>query len=165
MLTPTFADKQRIVARLIAALREEWEGFKRAAKAAQAAATDPDSKAENKYDTRNLEASYLARGVAFRVAETEAVLAEWEAMPLPDFSAMRPVGVGALVVLENEDGALGYFLGPGGGGVSVVHEGLEVTAITASSPLGKQLMKRQEGALFLMESGPRRLRTTLVAVC
>ena len=106
-MAPTLADKQRIAARIIDSLREELHGFTRAAKAAQAAATDPDSKAENKYDTRNLEASYLARGVAFRVAETEATLAEWEAMPLQDFSAMRPVGVGALVILANEDGAVG----------------------------------------------------------
>ncbi len=164
-MAPTLADKQRIAARIIDSLREELHGFTRAAKAAQAAATDPDSKAENKYDTRNLEASYLARGVAFRVAETEATLAEWEAMPLQDFSAMRPVGVGALVILANEDGEVGYFLGPGGGGICVAHEGREVTVITSTSPVGQQLLKRQEGAIFMMLSGSRRLRTVIFSVC
>ncbi len=161
----TSAEKHVITNGVIAALRAELDGFTRAAKAAQAAATDPDSKAENKYDTRNLEASYLARGVAFRLVETETALAEWEAMPPQDFSGMRPAGVGALVVLENQHGPAGYFIGPGGGGITVEHEGLEITVITAASPLGRQLIKRQEGSIFLMESGDRRLETVILSVC
>lgn len=157
--------KAAITAKIIASLRAELDGFTRAAREAQDAATDPDSKAENKYDTRNLEASYLARGVAFRVAETEGALSEWEAMPPQDFSAMRPVAVGALVVLENSQGPAGYFIGPGGGGIGVEHEGLEVTVITASSPMGRQLMKRREGEVFLLESGGRSLETVILSVC
>lgn len=162
-MTP--ADKSAVVERILAALRAELDGFTRAAKAAQAAATDPDSKAENKYDTRNLEASYLARGVAFRVAETEAALSEWEAMPPRDFSDLRPATTGALIVLENAHGPAGYFLGPGGGGITVEHEGLEITVITASSPLGKQLLNRREGEIFLLETGPRKERTLITSVC
>jgi hypothetical protein len=156
--------KTAIAAKITAVLSQELEGYTRAAKAAQAAATDPDSKAENKYDTRNLEASYLARGVAFRVVETQAALAEWEALPPQDFSAMLPVAVGALIVLESAQGPAGYFMGPGGGGVSVEHEGLEITVITPASPLGKQLLKRREGEIFLLETESRRERTLIVAV-
>ena len=160
----TFPGKQSIIVSIIASLRAELEGLTRAARAAHAAATDPDSKAENKYDTRNLEASYLARGVAFRVAGIEASLAGWEAMPPQDFSAMRPVGVGALVMLENPQGPAGFFIGPGGGGISVEHDGLEITVITAASPLGQQLLKRREGEVFLMDSGSRREQTVITAV-
>jgi hypothetical protein len=161
----TSADKSAVMELILAALRAELDGFTRAAKAAQAAATDPDSKAENKYDTRNLEASYLARGVAFRVAETEAALAEWEAMPPRDFSDLRPAATGALIVLENAHGPAGYFLGPGGGGITVEHEGLEITVITAFSPLGKQLLNRREGEIFLLETGPRQERTLITSIC
>ena len=162
----TNLNRKTIIAALVAeALRRELDGFLKAAKAAQAAATDPDSKAENKYDTRNLEASYLARGVAFRVAETEAALSDWESMPPLDFSGMRPVGVGALVILENRDGATGYFVGPGGGGITVEQEGLEVTVITPESPVGRQLMKQREGAIFYLESGGQRLETVIAEVC
>ncbi len=157
-------DKAAIRSRILAALRAELDGFTRAAKAAQSAATDPDSKAENKYDTRNLEASYLARGVAFRVAETETALAEWEAMPPQDFSAMLPVAVGALVLLEASQGPVGYFMGPGGGGTGVVFEGLEITVITPASPLGKQLMKRREGEVFFLETGSRKEQAVISEV-
>ena len=160
----TFPGKTAIADQIIAALRRERDGFNSAAKAAQAAATDPDSKAENKYDTRNLEASYLARGVAFRVVETEAALAEWEAMPPQDFSAMQPVAVGALVILESDHGPAGYFMGPGGGGISVEHDGMEITVITPASPLGKQLMKRREGDVFLLEIGNRKEPATITEV-
>ncbi len=160
----TIEDKQTITTMIIAALREELDGFTRAAKAAQAAATDPDSKAENKYDTRNLEASYLARGVAFRLAETQSALTEWESMPLKDFSVMHPVDTGALVVLEGKHGPVTYYLGPGGGGCTVSHEGHEVTVITLDSPLGKQLRQRREGEVFLLESGPRREPVTILTV-
>jgi transcription elongation GreA/GreB family factor len=42
---------------------------------------------------------------------------------------------------------------------------LEITVITAASPLGRQLIKRQEGSIFLMESGDRRLETVILSVC
>ena len=60
---------------------------------------------------------------------------------------------------------MGYFLGPGGGGICVAHEGREVTVITSTSPVGQQLLKRQEGAIFMMLSGSRRLRTVIFSVC
>ncbi|MDB6072110.1 MAG: hypothetical protein JWL81_3281 [Verrucomicrobiales bacterium] len=161
----TSEDKREVSVKVVEALKRELDGFLKAARAAQAAATDPDSKAENKYDTRNLEASYLARGVAFRVAETEAALSAWESMPPQDFSEMRPVGVGALVVLENRDGSAGYFVGPGGGGITVEHEGMEVTVITPESPVGRQLMKQREGAIFYLESGGQRVETVIAEVC
>ena len=160
----TADDKSAIASKITEALRRELDGFHRAAKAAQTAATDPDSKAENKYDTRNLEASYLARGVAFRVVETAAALSDWEAMPPQDFSAMLPIAVGALVMLENRHGTSGYFLGPGGGGTTVEHNGMEITVISSDSPMGKQLVKRREGERFLLETGNQREATTIPAV-
>ena len=160
----TAPEKAVIAEKIMAALHRELDGFIAAAKAAQAAATDPDSKAENKYDTRNLEASYLARGVAFRVVESEVALSEWGAMPPLDFSDRRPIGAGALVVLENEQGRAGYFIGPGGGGITVEHDGMDITAITAVSPLGRQLHGRKEGDTFLLDSGGRRLTTVIFSV-
>lgn len=158
-------DKKQITAKIIEALRKEADGYRRAAQAAQAAATDPDSKAENKYDTRTLEASYLARGVAVRVVETEQALAEWEAMPIRDFSTMMPVAVGALVFLENAHGRTVCYIGPGGGGISVDYDGDEVLVITPSSPLGKQLMRRREGEFLLLKTGDTLQETVISLVC
>ena len=161
-MTP--ADKDAIARKIIAALQAELSGFTKAAREAQAAATDPDSKAENKYDTRTLEASYLARGVAFRVAETGEALAAWESLPPLDFSAMKPAATGALVLLENRHGPAGYFIGPGGGGTTVEHEGVEITVITSVSPMGKQLLHRREGEMFYLETGGGKEQTLIAAV-
>lgn len=158
-------DKKQITAKIVNVLRKEAADYRIAAQAAQAAATDPDSKAENKYDTRTLEASYLARGVAVRVVETEQALGEWESMPLRDFSAMLPIAVGALIVLQNAHGRTVYYMGPGGGGISVDHDGEEVLVITPPSPLGKQLMRRREGEVFLLEAGDTRQETVVSILC
>ena len=50
------------------------EIYTRAAKASHAEATAEENRAENKYDTRGLEASYLATGQANKVLELEAAI-------------------------------------------------------------------------------------------
>ena len=67
-----FVNKQSLVKKIIARLTGELELYAKAAHAAHAEATHEQSKAENKYDTRGLEASYLARGQSKQAAELEA---------------------------------------------------------------------------------------------
>jgi hypothetical protein len=76
-----------------------WVYF-RAAQFSRAEATHESSKAESKYDTRGLEASYLARGQSKQAAELEAAIAEFEKLPAKKFAAGEPIGLGALVELE-----------------------------------------------------------------
>ena len=71
---PAFMTKSAVLAAILAHLEIELEALLKGAKASFAAATDPDSKAENKYDTRTLEASYVARGQAQRVTELQEAL-------------------------------------------------------------------------------------------
>ena len=66
--------KSAVLDSILARLDTELEALMRGARASFAAATDPDSKAENKYDTRTLEASYVARGQAQRVEELQQAL-------------------------------------------------------------------------------------------
>src|SRR4051812_31278987 len=54
--------KEELVKAIIAKLNHNLGILERAARAAHAEATHESSKAENKYDTRGLEASYLAGG-------------------------------------------------------------------------------------------------------
>ena len=61
-------------------LATELEGYARSARAAHAEATDEQSKAENKYDTRGLEASYLAHGQSRQAAETAEALEQFAAL-------------------------------------------------------------------------------------
>ncbi len=138
-------NKQDLLQQITAALRAELDTCLNAARASSAAATDPDSKAENKYDTRSLEASYLARGQAFRVTELQEALHAFETLSPRRFEPGDAIGLGALVILQGGDGESFYLLGPAAGGTEVNCEGTEVLVITPASPLGQNLMGRRVG--------------------
>lgn len=143
-------NKADILRHIIATLNAELAALTRAANDAFAAATDPDSKAENKYDTRNLEASYVARGQAKRVAELQEAVHAMEALPAQPLEA----GImGALVSLEAPEGITHYLLAPAAGGTEIVHEGNEVVVITPASPLGQKLAGRRAGESILLRPG------------
>jgi len=145
--------KGDIIHAVIAQLRALLAAGTNAARATTAAATDPDSKAENKYDTRNLEASYLARGQAFRVAETMEALQEFESLMPKSFAPGDAVGEGALVSLTGSGDTFLYFIGPAAGGTEVVVDGTEVIVLTPASPLGAKLMRRRTGDRFELHPG------------
>ena len=132
--------KQALIKGIIDQLGAELELYYRAARAAHAEATHEQSKAENKYDTRGLEASYLARGQARQAAELEYSIEQFKALAAPDFSDGRAVEVGALVELESKGERTFYFVGPCAGGTEIVQGRNEVMVITPQSPLGRQLM-------------------------
>ena len=138
-------NKQALIQKIIAQLVDELESLMKAARAAHAEATHESSKAENKYDTRGLEASYLARGQSKQAAETAQAIKEFEALPTRDFAAGDPIDLGALVELKSKNENAFYFIGPRAGGTEIVHDGNEVLVITPQSPLGQQLVDRQQG--------------------
>lgn len=146
-------DKSLLINKIIQHLRQTLDAGTAAARAIAAAATDPDSKAENKYDTRNLEASYLARGQAFRVAETMGALSEFESLMVRLFAPGQAIAEGALVELHGADGGFYCFIGPAAGGTEIEMDGSEVMVITPVSPLGSRLMKRRAGETVELTPG------------
>lgn len=156
--------KVSVIRKIIVVLREAVAASTKAARASSAAATDPDSKAENKYDTRNLEASYLARGQAFRVSESSEALRAFQTMPVRQFTPDEAIADGALVSLRNADETLFYFIGPAAGGTVVDIDGSEVIVITASSPLGANLIGRSAGEIFELHAGRPASTVTIVSV-
>lgn len=146
-------NKSDLIQKIITLLRDALAAGTAAARAISAAATDPDSKAENKYDTRNLEASYLARGQAFRVAETMAALGEFESLTPRAFLPDQAIAEGALVELRGADGTFYCFIGPAAGGTEITVDGSEVMVITPASPLGAKLMRRKAGEKFELTPG------------
>src|SRR5476651_1665733 len=115
-------NKRVLIKKIIAQLTSELEIYFRAAHASRAEATHESSKAENKYDTRGLEASYLARGQSKQATEIEAAIAEFEKLPVKKFGADDAIGLGALVELENGGEKLFYFIGPRAGGTEILHD-------------------------------------------
>jgi transcription elongation GreA/GreB family factor len=138
-------NKRAIVKKIIARLTEELQVYFRAAKFSRAEATHESSKAESKYDTRGLEASYLARGQSRQAAEIESAINEFEKLAVRNFGADEPIDLGALVELENGGEHLFYFIGPRAGGTEILHDKKEILVITPQSPLGEQLMGKKSG--------------------
>lgn len=125
----------------------------KSARSAHAEATDEQSKAENKYDTRGLEASYLAKGQSRQAAESMEAIAQFSNLEPRAFSAQEPVDLGAVVTLESNGERFDYFLGPRAGGTEVVHEKRTVLVITPQSPLGQQLVGKRAGEQWKTKLG------------
>lgn len=150
-------DKRALVRKLIAQLDAELALSAQSARTAHAEATDEQSKAENKYDTRGLEASYLARGQSLKAAETLQGRQLLEELVLPDFGPGEGIDLGAVVELDGADGRACHFVAPCAGGAEILHEMKTVLVITPQSPLGRQLMGRKQGdSLQAMLGGVRR---------
>lgn len=137
--------KARLLDRIRTELAHRLKRLEQAAREAHAAATDPGSKAESKYDTRSLEASYLAAGQARQVEETAAALRTFETLALPDFEPDEPVGPGALVELDLAGETQHFLLVPAAGGLTVEDEGREITLLSAESPLYRSLLGHHVG--------------------
>ena len=149
-------NKRALVEKIIAQLAEEVESYARSARAAQAEATDEQSKAENKYDTRGLEASYLAHGQSRQAAEMEEAIEQFHALTLRDFGAGEAIDLGALVEVDRGGKAARYFIGPRAGGTEISHAGKAVLVITPQSPLGRQLVGARAGDRLQIEIGGER---------
>ncbi|HKB56845.1 MAG TPA: transcription elongation factor [Lacunisphaera sp.] len=151
---PLDLNKHDLMARIIAKLSADLEQLTSAALATHAEATDEENKAEDKYDTRGLEASYLAHGQSKAAEEAAQAVAQFQKLPIRDFPADEPISLGALVVLEGQ-GHSYYFIGPRAGGTEVGVDGRTVMVITPQSPLGRQLMGRKQGHALQLDQGNR----------
>ena len=157
-------DKAALLKRIVEQLTSELEIYFRAARAAHAEATHEQSKAENKYDTRGLEASYLARGQSRQAAELQNAISEFEKLGTRSFEGGTPIDVGALVEVQQKSSRALYFIGPKAGGTEVVHDGSEILVITPQSPLGAQLQGRKQGERLKLSLGGRTAECRIVSV-
>jgi transcription elongation GreA/GreB family factor len=157
-------NKRAIIKKITAKLAGELELYFRAARFARAEATHEQNKAEHKYDTRGLEASYLARGQSRQAAELEAAIAEFEKLDARPFADNEAIGLGALVELEHGGKKSFYFLGPRAGGTEVIHDKKEILVITPQSPLGEQLMGKKTGGQPQLNFGGAKQPAGIISV-
>lgn len=132
-------EKAHLQRLIIDRLQSDLVVAKDALRASHEAATHAESKAENKYDTRGLEAAYLADGQRRRVHEIETALSSYRNLPVRSHNN-EAITLGALVSLESADHYRWVFLGPDAAGISVSLEGEEVLVISPRSPLGRALL-------------------------
>lgn len=145
-------------------LRQDLESMARAAAATREGATHEESRPENDKDTRGLEASYLARGQARRVAELEESLRLLRFVELRDFAPDDAIALSALVTLETDGATTLCFIAPAGGGSKVVVDERTVQVVTPSAPLGRALVGRQTGEAFEIFLGGSRREYEIVDV-
>src|SRR5258708_16976840 len=105
-------NKTELLTRIVEALHNNLAVLDKAARAAHAEATHESSKAENKYDTRGLEAAYLAGGQARQAREIVDAIKLYEGFSAKDFTPDEPVDLGAVVELETNGVRSTYFVGP-----------------------------------------------------
>lgn len=121
---------------LVARLEADLATARAAHDAAIEGATHEEARPENDKDTRGLEQSYLARGLAQRVAELEAAVAAVPAMTLAKPSR---VAIGAVVTVDEDGDERRFFLAAHGGGIVLPGD---VTVITPTSPIARALLGR-----------------------
>jgi transcription elongation GreA/GreB family factor len=149
-----------VIQALCAALASELAAIESVAADARSEATGAESKQEGKYDTRATEASYLARGQAFRVVELRQLVAWFDHMDLE--VAPLAVGVGALVQLGGDKDEW-VFLAPVGGASATV-DGTTVRVISPSSPLGAALLGLEEDDTVEVETPRGPIEVDVVTV-
>lgn len=153
-------NKEKLVEHIISILENDLRAAIEAAHATYEAATHEENKPENEYDTRGLEASYLAGAQAKRVGEIEETLYLFKHTMLTKFSSKDAIGATALVkvqLLNNSKQpqiSLALIM-PKGGGLHFNFDNFPVQVITPNSPLGEALVGMKKGEIATIEVGPQ----------
>lgn len=146
-------DKKKLIDTISSQLENDVVVLKQAALATYEAATHEESKPENEYDTRGLEASYLAGAQAKRIREIEEILVILKHLTVKDFGPEDKISSSALVETEYNGKHNFFFIMVKGGGISVNFEGRTIQVITPNSPLGEALLDQKKGGVAVVESG------------
>lgn len=157
-------NKGQLRKRIVASLSESLELLEKAARASHAEATHESSKAENKYDTRGLEAAYLARGQSRQAKEILDSIKLYESLAVRDFAPGELIDLTAIVELDADGTRSTYFIGPRNGGLEIEFERQEITVITPQSPLGENLMGKKAGQRWTTKLGGSTVKYHIVAV-
>lgn len=156
--------KAKLIQQIIASLSESLALLEKAARASHAEATHESSKAESKYDTRGLEAAYLAGGQARQAREILDSINLYRALPVRDFAPEEPIDLTALVELDVNGTRALYFIGPRNGGLEVECKRKEITVLTPQSPLGQNLMGKKAGQRWTARLGGSLTKYHIVSV-
>jgi transcription elongation GreA/GreB family factor len=149
--------KEQLLKELIERAKVELTQLEEAAKANREFATDQEFKAEGKYDTRALEASYLASAEAKRVEELKLEIQILEEVDPKISGKLGEISIGALVELLHKDQKRFYFLIPTAGGTLLKVDDQAVLVVSVFSPIGDALMGLKSGDEFEVET-PKEIR-------
>ena len=144
----TTIKKADLIAQLVTAIETECSVLSTSVKSVTDAATNEESKPENQYDTRALEASYLAGAQAERLAELSGVKQSLATMVVKVFAPEDPIAATAVVELMHEDSRSWCFVLPFAAGYKLYCNELEIVTVTTRSPLGRALLGKMASDLI-----------------
>lgn len=156
--------KAELIQEIIARLIDSLALLEKAARASHAEATHESSKAESKYDTRGLEAAYLAGGQARQARDILDSINLYRALPVRGFAAEELIDLTALVELDVNGTRAFYFIGPRNGGLEIEWKRKEITVLTPQSPLGQNLMGKKAGQRWTGKLGGSLAKYHIVSV-
>jgi len=157
-------NKHTLVTAICEKLEADLVVLKDAARATYEAATNEESKPENEYDTRALEASYLAGAQAKRVGEIEELLYVFKNVEIKNFEKADAIMSTALVELDSDNKRSFVFLMSKGGGIQLHIEQMHIQIITPNSPLGEALLGLKVGDVAVVESAKKLLEYDILAI-
>ena len=130
--------KSQLLNQVIHQLEADLAGLKKAAAETHSISTGDENKQESKYDTRSIEASYLADAQAAQAKSLEESIYKLRNLTLTDDP--DTVILGSIVILSSETTEHQFFLLPAGGGITLEYENLPLTVITPESPIGEKII-------------------------
>ena len=133
--------KSQLREQVIRQLESDLAGLKKAAAETHAVSHDEENKQEGKYDTRSIEASYLADAQAGQAKSIEEGIYKLSNLNLTDDPDTAILG--AIVILSTDDEDHQFFLLPAGGGITLEYENLPLTVVTPESPIGKKIIGKE----------------------
>lgn len=137
--------KEDVHAQLIEKLAKQIAVLKSALAESSESANGAETKSEGKYDTRAIEAAYLAQAQGEQLELAEESLGKFKRFTPPAYGIEDEIGPGALVEVDQDGEICFYFLAPTGGGLVTEYLGCEVTVVTPDSRRYQQLADRRMG--------------------
>ncbi len=141
-------DKKLIKKKMLSLLEEEVLKSQKIAKDSNLMATGNDMKAEGKYDTRAIEASYLAGAQERRVNQVKQDLQLVKNLRTTDFLEFETICLGSLVRLQYEKVTSLYYISPCAMGPLILEGGQKILVVSAYSPIGKNAIGLEKGDEF-----------------
>ena len=133
--------KSKLRDQVIQQLESDLTGLKKAAAETHSSSTGNENKAEGKYDTQSIEASYLADAQSGQAKQLEEGLYKLRNLTLTDDPDTAILG--SIVILSSDDNDHQFFLLPAGGGITLEYENSPLTVVTPESPIGKEIIGKE----------------------
>lgn len=140
--------KPALIQRILGALEAQLTVMKTAAEEAKETATGEGTKSDGKYDTRAIEAGYLAGAQAAQADKLAESVRLFMAFDPPIYGEDEAIGPGALVETEHAGEIIFYLLAPAAGGHTIEHDGFDCIVLTPEARLYQELLGARSGEIL-----------------